>query len=368
MPNLVKERIIRFLGRTFIIAPIFGLYHCVMYTIDGVEEVIHIGYKVRRHVRVKTRRLPKSKPLAKAPSSEPQVSKAAAVAKTSFLHLPVEIRLQIYRIALGGPGGSAIAQVTTHSATWGPRPEHWSPGQSIRYDADEPSAALRLITGLGGSGLRQLVAPPAHGCVHFACISQLICGDRCYFVPKWPYKDENVFYPDLMRVCREIYDELLDVLYADNTISLFGTEIAQYFCRNASPEGLRRVRSIHVALTIPSSGWNSRLQRKNIQETVKMLQDSLPVLQYLDIEVVLLWGQPKEPQRFWAWLRNDVLAQFRGLESFVLKVAVYKPFTPPRSWCGFVDWIPDYESLNDWNDREYRDLKSMVTSSDERAS
>ncbi|KAI0178513.1 hypothetical protein GGR52DRAFT_578810 [Hypoxylon sp. FL1284] len=346
MPTTIKDDLVRLGGRACLV-PLIGLFFCIKYTVDGLAEVAYAGYKLRQHVRVKTRRLPKSKPLAEVvPLAKSRTSTSEAAAK---------IRLQIYRLALGGP---AIAQICTDSSFWGPRPDSWGPAQGIRDDADEPSAALRLIIGLGGSGLRQLVSPPSRGCVVHACVSQLICGDRHHFTPMWVYPEKVVMYTDLMRTCRVVYGDLLDVLYAHNTVSLFGSEIARYFCRNASPEGLSRVRFVHVALTIPSCGWDSWSQRKNIQGTIKMLQCSLRSLRQLDVEVVLTWGQPKDSQRFWTWLRKDVLAQLRGLERFVLKVTCL--FPPPRT-SGYLGWTPSCEPLKTWNDGEYRELKDTIT-------
>lgn len=217
-----------------------GAYYCLHVSFKAAGATIEAGYDAYNRWRVKTRRIPKSKPLATA-SSSPQT---IAGTRTSFLHLPTEIRLQIYRLALVGP---AIVQVRTHSSFWGPRPADWEPAQGIRDDADAPSEALRCITGLGGSGLNQLVAPPHHGCVRYHAVSRLICGEGHHLVPQWVHPENTVFLTDLMRTCRVVYGEVLDVLYANNTVSLFGADIARYFCRNASPEGLSRLRYVHVA-------------------------------------------------------------------------------------------------------------------------
>ncbi|OTA79366.1 hypothetical protein M434DRAFT_18049 [Hypoxylon sp. CO27-5] len=149
-----------------------------------------------------------------------------------------------------------------------------------------------------------------------------------------------------------------------NTISLFGAQIARYFCRNVSPEGLQRVRFVHVAHVIPSDTWDSSSERKNVAGAMRILRDSLPGLRQLDVEVALTYGQPKDPERFWVWLREDVLGQFRGLERFVLKVPVYLPFTPIRSQ-GWEGWTPLCEPLSSWDDGEYQALKAKATSSDE---
>lgn len=75
----------------------------------------------------------------------------------------------------------------------------------------------------------------------------------------------------------------------------------------------------------------------------------------------MLWGQPADPQRFWMWLKNDLLGRFWGLDKFVLKVVVYKPFTPPV-YSGYDGWAPEIEELEGWNEDEYRKLKDVVMS------
>ncbi|KAI1642706.1 uncharacterized protein F4817DRAFT_352147 [Daldinia loculata] len=343
------------------ILPCAAVYYCLKYTLRAVEETLDVVYSAQQRHRIKTRKRPKSKPLAVIPSVSKGTS-ASAPTKTSFLHLPPEIRLMIYRLVLGGP---AIMQVRPTYSVRGPRPKTWASRQGIRDDADEPSKALRLTIGLGGSPLRQLVSPPRAGCVVYGCVSQLICGETHYFALTRHRRDETVYYTDLMRTSRVVYGEALDLLYAEHTISLFGVEMARYFCRNASPEGMKRIRFAHVALIIPSSSWNSPLQKKNVKDTMKLLRDSLPHLRQLDVEVAVTWGQPKNAGRFWSWLTGDgVLGQFSGLEKFVLKAPVYLPFTR-RPYGNWAAWTPQYELLESWDDGEYQALKARVTSSDE---
>ncbi|KAI1099689.1 hypothetical protein F4804DRAFT_321219 [Jackrogersella minutella] len=342
--------------------PVIGVYYCVKYTCKAASATVKAkqDFSTRRHV--KRCRLPKSKPLATASSSSspPETTSSPSRTPTSFLHLPLELRQEIYRLALGPP---AIAQIQVSSSFWGPRPSHWGPDQRIRDDADPPGEALRTITGLGGSGLDQLVFPPSHGCVRHGAVSQLICGDRHHFAPRWVHPRTWVCWTDLMRASRSVYVDALDVLYANNTISLFGADIARYFCRNASPEGLARVRFVHVAYVMQSNGWDSSAQRKSVQESMNMLRNSLPNLRQLDIEVALTWSQPKDPRRLWTWLMDHVLGQFRGLEKFVLKVSVYKPLTPQGYYYnGRWGWMPDLEPLRSWDEDEYQALNFKVTS------
>ncbi|KAI1138285.1 hypothetical protein F5Y05DRAFT_419131 [Hypoxylon sp. FL0543] len=351
---------------TLCICPFIGLYYSVKYTFKAIDKALYTASDIHTRCRVKLRRLPKSKPLATAQPSLPPSKPPGAGTPTSFLHLPPEIRLEIYRLALGP---RAIAQVRTHSAWWGPRPETWDERQGVRGDADPPSETLRCTVGLGGSGLHQLVAPPAHGCVHYGAVSRLLCGEKCRFAPgRRQPRTQRVVPSDLLRACRAVYAEALDVLYAGTTASLFGAPIARYFCRNASPEGLARLRFVHVAHVLPSDAWDSAAQRRSVEGAMRLLRDALPGLRQLDVEVALAYGQPKDPERFWAWLREDVLGHFRGLERFVLKVSVYTPFTPPRGrGGGWEAWTPPCEPLSSWNDDEYRALKARATSSDEEA-
>ncbi|KAI0845486.1 hypothetical protein F5Y00DRAFT_272885 [Daldinia vernicosa] len=348
-----------------VILPCAAVYYCLKFTFRAVEETLDVVYTARQQHRVKTRKRPKSKPLAVVPSVSKSKSKgtpASPPTKTSFLHLPPEIRLMIYRLVLGGP---AIMQVRPTYSVRGPRPDAWASRQGIRDDADEPSKALRLTIGLGGSPLRQLVSPPRAGCVVYGCVSQLICGETHYLGLTRYRRDEMVYYTDLMRTSRVVYVEALDLLYAEHTISLFGVEMARYFCRNASPEGMKRVRFAHVALIIPSSSWSSPLHKRSVKDSMKLLRDSLPHLQQLDVEVAVVWGQPKNAGRFWSWLTGDgVLGQFGGLEKFVLKASAYVPFTR-RPYGNWAAWTPQYELLESWDDGEYQALKARVTSLDE---
>ncbi|KAI0377566.1 hypothetical protein F5Y04DRAFT_176538 [Hypomontagnella monticulosa] len=371
-PKTIKKRVGEW-GAFAIAVPLIGCIYCLKFTIDAAADALEAGFvfydKCKIQYRVKTYRLRKSKPLATAPPSKSKSKTGKSTAspgareKTGFLHLPPEIRQQIYRLALPGP---AIIQPRVHSSFWGPRPPTWAPAQGIRADADPPSETLRLITGLGGSSIKQLVAPPTRGCVHYGSVSLLICGDEHHFAPRWVRPHEHVFHTDLMRSCRAIYGDVLDVLYAQNTVSLFGADIARYFCRIASPEGLSRMKCVHIALMMPSA-WDDRAHRTSIEETIRILRDSMPSLRQLDVEVVLLWGQPKDPQRFWKWLREDVLQQLVGLEGFVLKVSAYLALERPGYGRGHEAWTPDYEPLASWNDEEYEALKARITSSAEVA-
>ncbi|KAH9986263.1 hypothetical protein F4779DRAFT_305871 [Xylariaceae sp. FL0662B] len=342
------------IGAVALVYPLMVIWVGLRFTFKAVDATFSVIYDARNRYRVKTRRLRKSKPLAtatKAKSAEP-----APGMGTSFLHLPPEIRLKIYRIALGAP---KIFQITSDAPFLGPMPSSWDQRQHIRSDEEGPSEVLAEILTLGGSPFNQLVAPPSHGCVRHSCVSELICGGEHFLQPGWVDPESKVFFTDLMRTCRTVYCDSLDVLYANNTVSLFGVEMVRYFRRNASPEGLRRVRFVHVAVIIPSDSWDSARQRRSVEGAMRTLRNSLPSLQQLDVEVVLKWDHPKDPRRLWNWLRKDVLGQFQGLERFVLKTAVY--MSSGRLGPNHQQWVPPYERLSSWGDAEYQALKAKVT-------
>ncbi|KAI1383998.1 uncharacterized protein F4822DRAFT_418323 [Hypoxylon trugodes] len=283
--------------------------------------------------------------------------------KTSFLHLPPSIRARIYRLALRTP---SIAQVRHDLTFWGPYPTKWPKDQHIRSEAEAPSWALRMTTGLGGTGVNQLVFPPQEGQHVYGAIWPLLCGERRRYLPGWLKPEIVVFATDLLRVCRVVYTEVLDVLYGENTICLFGPEMVRFFVRNASLEGLERVRYVHVALVLETGRQKLALKMREVEDAMRMLRNAFPKLRQLDVEVALTWSQPKNAKRFWDWLRNDVLDQFRGLERFVLKVSVYQPLIVYR-YPRHVDYLPEIEPLSSWSDEEYEALKARVTAPIEAA-
>ncbi|KAI0015691.1 hypothetical protein F4780DRAFT_762655 [Xylariomycetidae sp. FL0641] len=335
---------------------------------------------LRAQRQVKRKKLPKSKPLAVLPTGErPQVLGK----RTSFLHLPLEVRRQIYQLAFNTP---AIVQVEPLFPHWSRPPADWAEGQRIRRDADPPSRTLFRIVGLGGSGLRQLATRSSsshhprhrhghcsspggvHSCALAGAVTRLICGEQTHDFPGWVEGANFVFASDLMRACRRVYADALDVLYADTTISLFGAEMVRYFLRNASPEGLCRVRFVHVALILSSKRWASPGRRRAVERTVRALRRSLPSLCQLDLEIVLRWSQPENPQKLWAWLMTDVLAYLHGLDDFVLKVVVYpralyslESSFALRNPSGTESTVNCMWPLDTWDQAQYEREKSRIT-------
>lgn len=304
--------------------------------------------------KVRNTRLPECDPVSLTTGPDPFPLKG----RVTFLDLPLEIRQHIYELALGGP---CIFQPSYKWSLRGPRPNHWEPWQHVRGDADPCSKALSKIIALGGSGLKPLVRPPQNGCAFLFSQPELVCGDVFAYEPDMEGWTSRVCrHTDLMRVSRQIYGDMLHYLYSDCTISLFGEEMVYYFTRNASPDGLSRVRYVHIALVISSQKWESKKKKQKNIEAIQCLKESFVNLQALDVEIVVAWGQPDHPERLCSWLSNHVFGQLRGLENLVVKIAVYKPL--PRGTEHRLRWTPPSEPLRGWDDGKYNALKRAVTS------
>jgi hypothetical protein len=314
--------------------------------------------EVQWRIRANFRRLPRCRPISRALDAATATATAVLqpAQKSGFLRLPLEIRLQIYELALGGP---KIAQPTLTSAFWGARPSNWPLQQRIRADDDAPSEALRRVILLGGSPFLQVPSPTRVGYVIYASSPRMICGDS-YDVdrPGWLDPHAAVFYTDLMRTCRVIYDDLLCKLYSDNTISLFGAEMVHYFTRNAPPEGLAKVRFAHVAFIMPARKWKDRREKRSIAKAIHAINAHFPSLLDLDVEILLTFDQPADPGEFWAWLTKDALRELYGLRRFVLKVSVCRR----ELWFPLSDHgLHTGEPLVSWDDDDYARLKECVT-------
>ncbi|KAI1492713.1 hypothetical protein F5X96DRAFT_667485 [Biscogniauxia mediterranea] len=95
-------------------------------------------------------------------------------------------------------------------------------------------------------------------------------------------------------------------------------------CATRAPRAWPAVRYVHLALVVPSSSSSSDNYGKDddddgvvmvvvVEATVCALrEEALPALRQLDVEVVMAWGQPRDPGR----LRE------LSLERFLLKVVM----------------------------------------------
>lgn len=313
--------------------------------------------KRRRH-QFRHGRLPKSKPISKGLVKTSGLRDNVSPAK--ILSLPIEIRQQIYELVLPSkkvyqpcPGPPRYPLFKYH----GPQPPHWPPGQQIRNDEDPPSQALGAILRLGGSYADPIPAPKRQGCVIYFCLTQLICGDMAIQL-RPPKGDEPCSLTDLMRINRIFYDDLLHHFYAKNVFSFFGAESLVYFARNASPEGIRLIRYAHVAIPLESEKWMLETNKALVTKAFGTLQEQFESLKQLDVEVVVLWSQPAEPELMAAWLREEVFGQLHGLEKLVVKGSVYKSATERPS--SPYD-PPEMEPLSSWNDELYASVKRAAT-------
>lgn len=304
---------------------------------------------VELHLRARYCRLPKSEPLVEPkPGEEP-----AAVGRSLLLRLPPELRLRIYQLAFGTD--SSLVQPTLHGSLWGQVPDSWRRGQHICSDADPPSEGLRFSIRYGGSGLNQIVGPSHEGCVLVVWSPALICSNVVSDYLERLSDRQRTRYAGLMCSCRAVYADMLDLLYSDTTLCLYNTDMIRFFLRNASPEGLQRVRYSHIALAVPSKRWRVHGQRRNVEKAMAKLRNSLPNLRQVHVEVALKGGRPPDPRGLWVWLR-EVFGVFRGLDAFVLKVSVHDLSDRDQ---------PKYEALTSWDDAEYAALKEAVTRKDE---
>ncbi|ORY64784.1 uncharacterized protein BCR38DRAFT_184895 [Pseudomassariella vexata] len=299
---------------------------------------------------------------SKLPPSQPIIRDDAQpvtlASKTSFLHLPLEIRSYIYELALGGP---AIVQPKFKASMRGSRPTTWQLAQHIRDDEELPSSALCRIITTGGSGLSQIITIRDHSCRAGYLIPAMIYdGSRLDTTQGYILRvmgQPVAPHIRAMLTCRKVYDDVLHRLYADSTISLFGAEMVHYFTRNASPEGLRRVRYVHVALVIASKQWETAKSKSAVETALCSISETFTGLRELDVEIVLMWSQPNKPHQFWTWLKDELSRHSRGLDKFVMKIAVYRSGQPRRD----TD-VPRFERLKGWDENEYSALKAAVTS------
>lgn len=339
-----------------LLAPLIGTLKCVQL----VELAVTVTGQSYTHWRTMHRRLPKSKPLlSSSTTANPlqSITGIGAAAKsstsrpTSFLQLPLEIRLRIYTLVLRAPG--IIEPYHDPTLTFFcALPPTWAPGQHIRSDTDPPSTHLRWRS--TPADLR----PRRQGCVQPPGVPcRILCGDQP--VAGRYERAAAVRASHLLRTCRGVYADVMDLLYARNTMSFCCADMVRYFTRNTSPEGLARVRYVHVALIASSS---SRRQKKVIEGAMRTVGDAFSGLRQLDVEIVLKNGQPADPQNFWAWLRMDVLGKLRGLEVLVLKVPVYLDTLEAQMHPDYPSRLCALDTLSSWDKDEYRELKTMVMS------
>lgn len=325
------------------------------------EKVPRYIMENKRNYQFRYGRLPKSRPISQGVVEV--AGRRSSTSPTSILSLPIEIRQYIYELVVHTkkiyqpcPGRPRYPLYAYH----GPQPPDWLPHQHTRSEDDPPSQALGTILRLGGSCFDPLPAPKRQGCVMYGCVSQLICGEmRVDLRP--PVAAETCFLTDLMRSNRTIYGDILHHLYARNLFSFFGPDSLLYFVRNVSPEGLRLIRYVHLAIPLRSEGWKSKDSQAIVTKAFKVLQEQFESVKQLDVEVVILRSQPADPQLLAAWLKDKVFGQLYGLEKLVVKVSVHKGLAVNEQLPSPYD-PPVMEGLSSWTGPLYRTVKDAATS------
>lgn len=321
--------------------PLRGLYLCARHA-KRTPGKLRLAW--RQH-RVRSRKIPKRGPIAQ--NEQQTKCMVNATSPASFLHLPLELRLVIYDLALGEP---CLVEPHLGKPEWHPRPCHWRPGQRIRDEDEDPGEdELRTVLDVRAFGL--LYAPNYRRRPDGSW--ERLSRNRVswdWFAPPC--------YSKLMRTCHAVYDDLLHRLYAENTISLVGAGMVRYFGRNASPEGLGLVRFVHIALSVSYHGWESPEEQKSLEHAIQSLQELFPSLEQLDLDITVVGAHPVKPEEFWEWLCKDLLEQhLANLEKFRLRVTGYvagtrSPCLPrPRPW---------FERLFTWDENDYQALKAVV--------
>lgn len=336
----------------FVIGPYWAIRQCK-------RRIPRFIDKKKRSFQFRHGRLPKSKPISH--SLDQASNQRSNNSPAYILSLPIEIRQQIYELVLPTkkiyqpcPGHPKYPLYEYH----GPSPPHWPSHQRIRSDEDPSSQALGAILRLGGNYGDPIPAPKSQGCVMYSCLTQLICGDMRMELD-FIRNDEPCSLISLMSTSRTIYGDILHHFYSSNTFSFFGAESLLYFVRNASPEGLRLIQYAHLAIPLQRQGWMSKSSKAIVTKAFGVLQEQLESLKQLDVEVVILWSQPAEPELLAAWLRDKVFGQLHGLEKLVIKVSVYKSATTRPS--NAYD-PPEMEPLTSWNEELYTTVKKAAVS------
>lgn len=295
--------------------------------------------------------------------------------RSPLLRLPLELRLQIYHLAIQrrdrySKGGSrlllpCIGSRRMHLVAYVPYPASWPPQQHIRTDAAPPSRKAAMLIGLGASARDPIKIPSGESGDIRYMRPYVFCIDRgVEFMDVWKHRDEP--YCDitqLLRVCQTTYWDILPMLYSDNTMSLFGAEMVRYFARNIGQDGLEFVENVQLVLRLDPAKWMEPKSKRKVTEAIGYLMQHYVSLRQLDVEIVIAWTQPAEPENLWKWLMHDAFSKVRGLENFVLKIQVLKPFSGSHWVRRLSDqWIPPSEPLECVCDQdEYQSMRRAAT-------
>jgi hypothetical protein len=328
--------------------------------------------------RVRKQRLPPSQPILAvdtgkaeeevSPPQDQQVQRhqedkqdqgqGPTAERTSFIHLPVEIRLEIYRYALGD---STIVQPTLDNIPcWSRAPKEWATWEHIPRDPDRPSEGLHINLDYKGCPAEPFPHSSVWGFNGEHPPLTAIFGDGRPNSWIRPELSPKTRYTDLMRTCRAVYADILDVLYGQTTLCLFDTDTLKFFLGNASPEGLKRVRNVHIALVVDKHTWKKATWLINIEDSIRLIRNHFPSLRQLSVEIAALgYGQgPYGTYGQWQWLKKIFGVFYGRLDAFVLKVSCY-------NWLSEGYHPPRYKRtmtapLATWDEAEYASLKDAI--------
>jgi hypothetical protein len=219
-------------------------------------------------------------------------------------------------------------------SAYAPYQSTWAPGQCIRSDGDPLHHKVPFMLALGASACNPIVIAPSRGCLRYSAGPTTIYGDG---LARWASMDcrdtppETICEPvTLLRVCKKIYHEVLPLLCSQNTISLFGAEMVSFFLRQASPDGVKSIRNLHLLLRLDATQWAKSRRKKEVLVTIHRPKEKFTGLLRLDVDVIVTWGQPSDGHMLWQWLRQEVFSPLEGLEQFVLKSTVLTPIEMPK--------------------------------------
>jgi hypothetical protein len=190
---------------------------------------------------------------------------------------------------------------------------------------------------------------------------RLICGDgEAWHIHQCPNFFGGGAWTSLLRTSKLLHREAVNILYSRHTFSFFGPEMLQVFLDQASLEGLRAVRHMHLAVPLSSQASSIGNALDFLAQTMKRVELEMPGLQHLDVEIVAQHGQPHNSALLWRRVSTIFeQLQLRQLEDFVLKISVLRKDVGGKK---IQDQATGFKALDTWDVSEYGRIKALVTS------
>jgi hypothetical protein len=298
--------------------------------------------------------------LQKAQKRSQPLSPPSPTLSDDLHRLPPELRLQIYGYLF--PQHYVVqpeidnGRLRVRFGLLASKPTTPNTASFIRNDADPPSNTLRLTLEDGGSFLHQ-TSPQLPSTKRTA--GRLICGDgEAWYINQCPKFFGGGAWTSLLRTSKLVHREVVDILYGTHTFSFFGPEMLQVFLDQASFEGLRSVRHVHLAVPLPRRESSMESVLDNVAQTMRRVELEMTALQHLDVEFMAYEGPPHDTTTLWRRVRQ-IFGQLRlhSLEDFALKISV--PRKDARSEKA-VSREMAFEALCAWDDGEYERLRTSM--------